>query len=587
MKVHVLLALVLLAAPVLAAPEFQNVIPEDAIGLVLVRNCAELREKFKGYSAYAMWQEPSVQRFVERPLARLNQELQKAEGKTGVTKEQILDLFQGQVGLFVTGTTDDDADAVLMLEIGDRREEALRILDAIIAAAARENPAVQLLTIEEEFEGVRLFKVGGNGAEHKGLTYGVLDDVLLLGSHRGGIKRAVTALHTPPPRPVAASQAYADALERIGSDADIIAFLNLPRLIALIETAQQKKAAPGAAAPQLKPILAALGLDGLISASMGIQLSRDEATSRLFLKVAGEPRGLVRLIIPEPGPLHTGADVPADAASFFAARFEFAKAWDEIIAIMQAVNPMAAQSLQQQQQIIAQTIGEPFSIRDDILTVFGPRVSFYQKFEAPFNPGTSQQMLFALDITGKPAFDAAMDKLRRAVPMAFAAMQPQDYMGHELFVFTPPPNPNAPPPDPAAVSLPAFVATSDRLIISNNSEMLKAHLRILGKNANPLAKQQAFQDGLRRLPVDQRVMISHSDPKAQVKMFLDMLRSEQGTTFLDAMRNDPDADDTISLFDFSLLPPDEDILKHLVPSTSCAVRTPDGILMIASSPANP
>ena len=92
---------------------------------------------------------------------------------------------------------------------------------------------------------------------------------------------------------------------------------------------------------------------------------------------------------------------------------------------------------------------------------------------------------------------------------------------------------------------------------------------------------------MRKLPVDQRVMLSHSDPKSQVKMFLGMLRGEQGAMFLNMIRSNAGAGEFLDLFDFSLLPPDEDVVKHLVTSTSCAVRTPDGILMVGWSPAKP
>lgn len=586
----IMVAVAVLAMPALAAPKFEKVIPEDAIGIFLVRNCTELGEKFKLHSAYAMWQEPSVQRFLEKPIARLNEELQKVEGKAGVTKDQVLDLFQGQVALFVIGTDKDDVDAALMIEVGgDKTDEALRIVEGIIAAADRENETVQLQTVEEDFEGAKIFKVGpaGVGNTDQGITYSVVKDVLLIGGPRNAVKRAITALHTPPPKSIATSQVYADALERVKSDSDIIAFLNIQQLLAVIKKTAQMNAKPGAATLQLNQMLVAFGVDSLVSASMGIHIGSDEAVSRALLKIAGEPRGIVRLLIPQPGPLHSGADVPADAASFFATRFNFPGAWDEIMTIMQGLNPMAVQGIQQQEQMIAQTTGEPFSIRNDILAVFGPRVSFYQKFDAPFDPKTSQKMIFTLDVTSKAAFDTAINKLRRAVPMAFTMMQSQQYMGHEIFVFSPPQNPNMPPPDPAQRPTPAFAVADNKFIFSNNAETLKTHLRALGKGGDSLIKTESFQRAQQKLPVDQRVMFSHSDPKSQVKMFLGMLRGEQGSMFLNAMRNNAGAGEFLDLFDFSLLPPDEDVVKHLVPSTSCAVRTPDGILMVGWSPAKP
>ena len=248
---------------------------------------------------------------------------------------------------------------------------------------------------------------------------------------------------------------------------------------------------------------------------------------------------------------------------------------------------MMLQQLQQQEQALGEQIGEPFSIRNDIITVFGPGVSFYQKFEKPFNLTTSQRMVFSVDISGKAAFDNVLNKLRKVAPMLFAMMQPEDYMGRQIYVFTPPRPPNAPPPEPGQTPVPAFAATDNSFVFSNNVETLKAHLRLLGKDGETMAGQQAFQEALRKLPADQRVMISHSNPKSQVEMLLNTMRGPQGAMFLNMFGANPDIAEFIDLFDFSLLPPSEDVTRHMVSSTSCAVRLPDGILLVGRSPAKP
>jgi len=575
------IVLLLFCAPALAAPAFEKTIPEDALAVVLVRNCTELGEKYKAHSAYKLWQEPSVQRFLEKPLDRLNEEIGKAEGKAGVTKDQVLGLFKGQLGFFVVADPPGEGGTVFMIEVGDQGEEAQRIVEAFVSAVGREAPNLQLRTVEEEFEGVGLSIVMKANEEDPVLVYAVVDDVLLLGGPAAVVKRAVTGLRNPPPRSIAAGQVYGDALERVGRDADVIAFVNIQRIIDLV-TSMRPEGAQG-----MERTLGALGVDGLVSASMGIHVTREEAVSRLFLKIAGRPRGIVKMIVPEPGPLHGGADVPADAAGFMATRFDFAGNWDEFEKILQALNPMMLQQLKQQELALTQQIGEPFSIRNDIVAVFGPGVSFYQKFEKPFNLSTSQRVVIAVDISGKTAFDNLLNKLRKVAPMVFAMMQPQDYMGRQIYVFTPPRPPNAPPPAPGQMPVPAFAATDNSFVFSNNVETLKAHLRLLGKDGETMAGQQAFQEALRKLPADRRVMISHSNPKPQVEMLLSAMGGPQGEMFLGALRGNPQIAEFLDLFDFALLPPSEDVTKHLVSSTSCAVRLPDGILLVGRSPAKP
>ena len=56
---------ILLWRPVSAASRFEKVLPDDTLAFVSVRDVTALQEKLKGYAYYDLWQEPSVQRFVE------------------------------------------------------------------------------------------------------------------------------------------------------------------------------------------------------------------------------------------------------------------------------------------------------------------------------------------------------------------------------------------------------------------------------------------------------------------------------------------------------------------------------------------
>ena len=577
LPVAVVLGLVLCAVAV-AAPPFEKVVPADALAFVMVKDFPALSERFKGYSAYALWKEPSVQRFLERPLERLNQEIQKAEGKAGVTLDEITGLFQGQMALFVTGTTSDDVGGVALLDVGDKGEEATRIVAALVAAAAREKENVTIQTAEEEFEGARIAKVFKQGKQKPSFVYALAGDVLLMSGKVEPVKQTISALRNPLPRSIETLQAYNDALNRVSRDSDVVVFVNLTKIMDNVRRSDTTGQKAGT--------ITALGADGLISASMGITVGRYQSLSRLFLHIAGPPRGVVKMIIPQPGPLHSASGVPADAAGFVATRFEFAKAYDELEKILQALNPMTLQQMQMQTQQIAQTIGEPFDLRDDILAVFGPRVSFYNRFTEVENFAKSQQVVFVVEISSKAAFDAALGKMRKAVPMLFMMMQPQEYLGHQVYVFTPPQPPNAPPP-PQDTPRPGFVATNNTFIISNSADALKAHLRSMGGGAPSLLDNSGFRKGLRALPVDRRVMVSFSNPVPQAKVFLNALRQGDFADKLGMLQNKPETVEIVNLFDFTLLPPNEDVIKHLVSGAGCAVVTPDGLLVISRSPAQP
>ena len=559
----------------IAATPFENVVPENAFLLISAKNVPAMVETLKGYSVYDLWNEPSVQRFLEKPIARINEELQKAEGEAGVTLDEVKALFQGQVALFMAPKDAQTAEFVFMMDVGDKGPQAQKMIQALMAKARNGGPEAQV--VEEPFEGTTLMKVVAQGGPDAQGAYALAGNVLLVGDGDSidAMKRTITSLKTPPQRSVLHAANYQNALSRVGKDADFVAFIDVAGLLNALP--------PETQVAQFRPILSSLGLDGVISGAMTYRFGKDMAENRIFLNLAGEPRGVLRMVIPEAGPLHTGQDVPASAASFMASRFDFVRAYDELEKILAMFQPMAVQQLKMQEQQISQTIGQPFNLRNDILSVFGPGVSMYSVLDETQPMERAQKMVVSIDVTSNAAFQAAFDKLRKAVPMAFAMMQPSEYLGHQVYSMSQPQAPNAPQAK-QQMPVPGFVATDTRLIISNDVESLKAHLRRAGK-ADGLAERADFKSQLSALPADKRVFISYSDPRNQAAVFLEALRTGQFAPILGAMASNPEAQEIVSLIDFSLTPPTEDVVKHLTPKAGVAVVGPDGLLVVSRSPA--
>ena len=580
-----LLALLLLAvaagilsAQARAAAPFENATPEDAWVFITVRNLPTLTEKFKAHSLYVLWNEPSVQHFLAKARDHINQKLHAAEGKAGVTLAEAKKLFTGQIALFITPSPDDeDPRVVLMADVGQNGARAMHIAATAILAA-QENGVHNLKSVEENMNGARIISLfdAAAQAEKPELVYALAGDVFLLGNALDTVRQTVAFLHNPPPTSLASLNAYKHALTRISPSADIIAFVNLERLIQQVAEKDQTGRAT--------EIITGLGLDAAIAASFGLSVTTQDACNRIFLNV-GQPRGLLKIIMPEPGPLHTPRDAPADTAGFIACRFDPAHAYDELEKILQAVAPEALAMLNMKIQQHTQTTGEPFDLRNDVLAVFGPRWTFYSRFQKPLDPRTSQQIILMADIPGKAAFDRVIAKLRRVAP-PFAALQPEDYLGHQVYSIASPQPPGVPPPPPGR-PIPAFTATENRLIIANTVQAIKAHLRHLNSRAPSLADRTQYRQGLRALPADGAIMISFSDPAFQVELLLNSLRHGALDPFLQKMQNDPPKKELLDLFDFSQLPPNEDVLKHLVTSAGCIVVKPDGLLFITRSPAHP
>jgi len=567
-------ATILLAAAVAAAPPFVKLAPEGTLFFLSVRDVPALEETLKSHSSYALWKEPSVQRFLEAPLARLNEEIRKAEGEAGVRLEELGDIFQGQAALFVT--EGDPVGAVFLVEAKGKGERAMDIVAAVLDFAAEKAPEARLQRVEATIGGARAVQLFAPGADSPAAIYALAGDTLLIGDAKS-VERTVGFLQAPPDRSLETTRAFRDGLNRVGTDADVVGFVNIAGIARLAQRLDQS----GKAAP----VLAALGLEGLPGATFGMKVTPDETVQRLFLQLSGD-RGLSSLLRMEPGPLHEPTDVPPDAASFAAYRVDMPRLFDEIVAIVGSLAPQAASALEMQQQQIAQATGKPFSLRDDIISVFGPRLSMYSRFELPYDPVRSQQSVFMIDIRSRAAFEGVLNTIGQAAPMALAFLQPENYLGHQMYVMRPPQPPNAPQTMPN-VPTPAIAVMEDTLLFSNNIEALRAHLRRIGKGGQSLADLPEYQQAMRRLPPEPKLMVSFSNPKHQVTMLLESLRAGTWKQMLGMLARDPDVAAFFELFDMQQLPPAEDITKHLVSGAGCALAVSDGILVVGRGPARP
>ncbi len=575
-------ALFVTASLALGAPAFDKVMPERTLGFLRIKNLPELQAKAKAQPAYALWSEPSVQKFFEKPLARLNEELAKAEGKAGVKLEDFVGILRGEIALYVAideGTANPQV--ILLVDVGDQGPRAMELIDAVVTAAAKADPnAVAPTVVEQMIDGVKFKTVRAGGADAAAeptLCYGTVNDVLVVGGPLAAVTRQVGFLKAPPATALAGNATYQAAMAKVSATSDVQGFVNVAEILAVV----QLKAPDPAKAAQL---VNALGANGLTSAALGIELGKEYNTTAAYLGSRGAPQGIVKILMPASGPLHTGAEVPADAYSFISARLDPVGIYDEVERMLNGIEPAIMASFNEKMAQAAQTLGQPFSLRNDVLAIFGPRVGSYARAEKPYNVPENTQQVFMIDITNKAAVQALMEKLQKLAPEAFGMFRPHDYMGHQVYVMTLPPVPEGGGMPPAAqMPKPSFVATEKELLIAMNPESLEAHLRRLNAGGPTLQERPEFQELLKLLPAEGRVLVSFGDARKPVEGFMAGLKEGQFDLVLNMLKGDPDVAEVVDLFDFKLLPDPEVVTKYINPAASVCVVQPDGLLLVSKS----
>lgn len=588
-------ALTLIAAPLIAAPAFDTLMPEDTIGYAAIKSVPAIKEKLKNHPANDIWMEPSVQKFFEKAVARVEQEVRKAEGKTGVTLAEVMNLFSGQIAIAVS--TDDqttDFEALILAEVGDKGERAKQIIAALIAAAKASKaeaaapaaapgaapaapPAPSLKTADITVEGEKFVALldEDDTPESPSAVYGVVKGVLIAGHPLAAVKRTVIFLKAPPAASLASTPAYKASLATINPASEVHGYINIARIVRMVNLKQ---------GPDVAQKMNVLGLNGLVSLGAGVEMGKDADTTRIFLQVSGVPTGIVKILMPAAGPLHTGAGMPADTASMFTVRFQPAVIWDEVEKMLSALAPEALAAVNAQINQATQAGGQPISLRNDILAAFGPRLSFYSRFEQPYNLEDSQQIVVTVDLASKQAFQNAYDKVLKIVPPIGGFFQVRDYMGYQIYVAATPDaaQPNAPGAAPAPK--PAFAVTEKELIFSPRSDLVEAHLRRAAAGGATLEAKADFQDGLKALPTEGRIAATFSDPRPQTSFFMTALREGQFAMLAALVADKPFIGEIMSLFDLQLLPPNDDVIRHLSPTTAVAQVRQDGLLVTSRMP---
>ena len=298
----------------------------------------------------------------------------------------------------------------------------------------------------------------------------------------------------------------------------------------------------------------------------------------------GERKGIVKILTPAPGELHSGAEAPADAVTFMSVRFDPAGIFEEIQKILSVMQPAVLAVLNAQMEAFSKQLGEPFDLRNNVLSVFGPRLAAYSRYEQPAQPNAKQQVIFMINIVNKAAFRGMWDKLNKVAPQLFAMFQAREYLGQQMYVFT---LPGQPQPPPEGQPAPAFVATDREFIFSPSVEALQAHLRRMNAGGPTLLDQPIFQEGLKTIPADARVMFGFEDRSRQVEYILKAIKDGDPDPVVAALRGVPGVAEFLNQFDLALLPDAADITKHLSPNVFCAVVQPDGLMLMARSRTMP
>jgi hypothetical protein len=581
LAVAALAAFVALTARAARADGADRWLPETTAVYVSVDDVKATAERFASHPLKSLWDEPRMQKFLEGPLGKMQEMMEKgAAERGGATAADLLKIVQGQVVFAVTGVRDAEGGSrrvglLLLAEVGDGNEPLLEWIRKIESTLIEKNG---LRRLEDDFRGVKIVRYEPKEPEpaKPGIGFGpvcwfLADGLWGVSADPDVLKDVLVRKGGGEEPSLATNAAYRRAREVVGAG-DLFVYVGTSR----IWDVAQRLLAGEEEAPEVFKVLETLGLKSLQAVAVRASLTPQGVESRGFALSPPPHQGVMKLLDSENSALVPPRFVPANVQSAAVLTLDLQAVWKEARKCMDRIGPGMTAEMDKAFADLKTERG--IDIQADLIGSLGKTLTFYQmapspraKLERkPVDPGAEDaedampdragpampRVVFAIGLSNPAAFSRAIGKL---LPDLGIGLTAQDYMGTALWL----PEEGGPLPIGAGV-------VGNHLVIAMSAEDLKHVVRTQGQaEAGSLATSPEFLRAMEGLPAT-RSGLSYTDPRRS----MDQVAESMGV--LGAM---PFEMDWLNL---SLLPVDL-IKSYLDVGGSAMVREADGFSFVSIS----
>lgn len=445
-----LIALVSTAGLLPAAVPLVDLVDDRTLAAVSVPDAPALLAGWERTPLATTWADPAFVKF----LAPLRQRMEvdawddRAKEATGLTVKELLALAEGEVLLalpsFDPGSAQGESGPPVFaaLQIGTQQAK----LAGMLSESAKKSPGQEEA---ETYDGVEVTTylapkpAGGAAAGKPRFSWALVDGIWLLSSQKERVFAAIDALKRGGvDGSLGKSERFLRTRER-ASGAAALVYINMPAIYPLMQQGVQKAAAKTEGRPNPMGIdpqaaFAALGLDALGECYLAFR--SDAAESRLDCGlVYSEERGILKLLAYEPGPAPRPDWIPAKWTSVSTGRFAFARAYQGLEELVDAISPLLSGIAQGQIRAYNRKLG--IDLKRDLVGSLGTDlVSAYSLSSQPGETATVDELdqLIAVTLTNEAAFTRCLEALKSlAGPAAAQMFAKREYLGNTIYSMQP------------------------------------------------------------------------------------------------------------------------------------------------------
>lgn len=460
-------AMLALADAGAATPELARLVPNRAALYVAVEDMPGMREEF-GRTAFGLtWNEPEVQRFFApmRENPKFTKMLEQLKEETGRTPSELLDFATGDVLLTVPAESfkltkrDADADALLLIEVGENETKLLELIaqqreknqgDAPVDETTEDYNGVTLHSVKSKADAQTEAATPGEGEPiepAKSAVWALHEGRWFIASSRALVTGALDALAAGGlADSLASSPSYvargAGAGEGRPGYALRLDFKALyPVLVASMEAARDPQQPPNAMGIEPLNVVKALGLDALDAISASGHIADDGAMRGLFSITYSEKRGLVNLLAYRDGPVAKPDWVPAGWTNVSSMNFSLADVYAELEVMLDKISPLLSGMALGQVRAFDRQL--KIDIKRDLIENLGPAIISAVAMPAGSSaekpaPYDEAEQFFAVALADSASFERTVEALKgRFLPPAGGPLQEREYLGRKLYEMSP------------------------------------------------------------------------------------------------------------------------------------------------------
>lgn len=408
------------AAANAATPALEALLPADTFMVASVPDVPSMHDQMSRTALGKLWREPEMQRFLRPAMEMLEQQLEKAEQRSGHRLADVLGLFRGQIGMAVVEFDPMFGglipDAVMYVDFGERRADAEKLIGEMMAKA--KNMAVRT----SEYEGHEIRHVTmPNGMEIAASWFG---SAMALSSRADRLEHMYDAWQAGPAKCLQASPTYGAAMAKVGgANAFLNVFVNVE---AILEHFGQR------VDPAVMHALDVTGLSGMKSISMASSMAGEGIRDSFFVAVPGEKRGLMKLAYTAPD-ASTGLldHVPQDAFYATAGSGDVNEMLSILMDLARNFDPSIVDQVQMGLDQANQMLG--IDIRKDLLEPLGNESAAYVML--PKGGGLIPDLVMLVRLDDPARFENALTQVVARMKMMMEENQKRLRMEHRTMEF--------------------------------------------------------------------------------------------------------------------------------------------------------